>query len=310
MWLGAGFGLAALGRPRRGAAWLALVILTFALVRLSVWFIVAAAAVYVASLVDAIGMVGIHRGAALGVRVLLGESFRIPSTSMNPTLEIGDHLFVKKRGSVDVGEVMVFEYPCDPNRDYIQRVIARGGDSVEVRCDQVYVNGKPLPGKLIESGETCRYMDRDYEAGRWFEHTCSRYRETIGDRTYEVFQDAERPARAADPTTAGSSRDFPSRQFAFLPSCTHTDMARPSGPEPLGKIVETKSESVATACEPQLHYVVPADHLFVLGDNRHNANDSRIWGSVPTSAIKGPVVGIWGTAKSDGWTFSRFGGID
>src|SRR3954462_2172628 len=77
---------------------------------------------------------------ALALRAFVIEAFKIPSSSMYPTLEIGDHIFVNKfiyglripwtntklfelRGPKR-GEVIVFIQPCMPDRDYIKRVIA------------------------------------------------------------------------------------------------------------------------------------------------------------------------------------------
>jgi signal peptidase I len=251
---------------------------------------------------------------ALALRAFVIEAFKIPSSSMYPTLEIGDHIFVNKfiygvripytnvkffelRGPKR-GEVIVFRYPCDMDRDYIKRVVALAGDTVEVRCNVVHVNGVAVPSKMIESGESCSYKDFDEHDNRWFTRQCSRYRETVNGVDYDTYHDAERPARderIAQINATGDARDFPARQLPFAPSCSQSDEAMKAAniEQVKGKIVETKPEPVAKACEPQMHYIVPAGHVFVMGDNRNNSNDSRIWGAVPTQNIKGKALFIW-----------------
>jgi signal peptidase I len=265
---------------------------------------------------------------ALALRAFVIEAFKIPSSSMYPTLEIGDHIFVNKfiygiripwtttkffqfRGP-DRGEVIVFIYPCDPDRDYIKRVIALANDTVEVRCNVVYVNGKAIPNKLVEA-ESCHYNDYLENEGQWVRKACSRYEETVGDRHHDTFHDPDRPARdkrlAAGTEHSGDSRDFPQRGFPFAPSCAQSeDAGKALDIEQVkGKIVETKSESTAGVCEPQLHYVVPPGHVFVMGDNRNNSNDSRVWGSVPIENIKGKALFIWLSYST--WSVFDWSGI-
>lgn len=95
---------------------------------------------------------------ALVIRSYLVQAFKIPSGSMEDTLAIGDHLLVSKfiYGTkipfVDKrvftirdprqGDVIVFEYPEDPSKDFIKRVIGIPGDVVEGKEKKVYVNGK------------------------------------------------------------------------------------------------------------------------------------------------------------------------
>ena len=97
---------------------------------------------------------------ALFVRTFVVQAFKIPSGSMLPTLQIGDHLLVNKfsygvklpvtgtvlfsRPGPARGDVVVFRFPRDRSLDYIKRVIGIGGDTIEVRDKQVFVNGEKV----------------------------------------------------------------------------------------------------------------------------------------------------------------------
>jgi signal peptidase I len=97
---------------------------------------------------------------ALVVRTFVIQAFKIPSGSMENTLLIGDHIFVNKflygyhipytNGRVlkfdspERGDIIVFVFPEDPSKDFIKRVIAVPGDTVEIRDKVVLINGKPL----------------------------------------------------------------------------------------------------------------------------------------------------------------------
>ena len=106
------------------------------------------------------------------VRSFLAEPFRIPSSSMMPTLLIGDFILVNKFayglrlpvldtkivpiGEPQRGDVVVFRYPRNPSQDYIKRVIGLPGDEVVYRNKTLYVNGEavvaePL-GRYVGSG--------------------------------------------------------------------------------------------------------------------------------------------------------------
>ncbi len=95
----------------------------------------------------------------LFLRAFVIQAFRIPSQSMEDTLLIGDYLFVNKfqygpkipftharlpgLGKPRPNDVIVFQYPQDPSKDYIKRCVAVGGQTVEIRDKRVYVDGKP-----------------------------------------------------------------------------------------------------------------------------------------------------------------------
>lgn len=315
--LGGGFGLAALGKPARAFAWcvasIAIGVLgTLAMPLLLVGVPIAVVGCWVDTFLQAyredsrfrvdtpwpwlILATGIV--VAVALRLFVVEAFKIPSSSMYPTIQIGDHVLVDKLHThPERGDLIVYIYPCDPQRDYDKRVIAIAGDTVEVRCNVVYVNGKAVPSELVEDGSRCTYDDfMDYgPEPHWEARRCSRYRETLDGRTYEVFHDPDRPQRDAAQASLdhGDARDFPQR--GMMPSCAN---APPEGPgkiedTPPGKLIALKPEGEARPCEQQLQYVVPPDTVFVMGDNRSNSNDSRVTGAVPLANVKGRVTSIW-----------------
>jgi signal peptidase I len=222
------------------------------------------------------------------------------SGSMYPTIAVGDHFFVATHPrAIERGDIITFDYPCDPVREYVKRVVARGGDTVEVRCGIVYVNGAAVPATAV--GGACTYQDRNETTGVWTTLQCSRYHEQLAGHGYDVFGDVERPVRERDANRSeGDPRDFPTRMRPIEPSCTHNnDALRPPSPA----IVLVKP--AATACEPQLHYVVPAGTYFVMGDNRNNSSDSRVFGPVAESLVTGRVFAIWLAEGPDGYAWSR-----
>ncbi len=97
---------------------------------------------------------------ALFIRSFIVQAFKIPSGSMLPTLQIGDHILVNKFiygvrlpilgseilvvGEPHRGDVIVFVYPEDPQKDFIKRVVGVGGDVIEVRSKRLTVNGQSV----------------------------------------------------------------------------------------------------------------------------------------------------------------------
>jgi signal peptidase I len=80
--------------------------------------------------------------------IFLYQPVRVEGTSMLPMLEDQDRLFINKiayrMGDIHQGDVVVFQYPRDPSKSYIKRVIALPGDRLRIDHGRVYVNGKPL----------------------------------------------------------------------------------------------------------------------------------------------------------------------
>jgi signal peptidase I len=123
---------------------------------------------------------------ALGLRSFVFEAFRIPSGSMLPTLQIGDHIFVNKLPYgvllpfTDVrlfahlpperGDVIVFEFPDDDplseRQDFVKRVIALPGDTLEAEQGHPVINGWPVP--YCRAGRY-QYGKNDSQSYEWAE---------------------------------------------------------------------------------------------------------------------------------------------
>src|SRR5512140_2810635 len=97
---------------------------------------------------------------ALFVRTFVVQAFKIPTGSMENNMLIGDHLLVNKfvfgpssngverallpERAIRRGDIIVFKYPEDRERDFIKRVIGLPGETLEVKDKRVYINGKRL----------------------------------------------------------------------------------------------------------------------------------------------------------------------
>src|SRR5215468_989358 len=97
---------------------------------------------------------------ALFVRTFIVQAFKIPTGSMENNLLIGDHLLVNKFvfaptlsrventllpiDPIRRGDILVFKYPEEPDRDFIKRVIGLPGETIEMRHKQIYINGQPI----------------------------------------------------------------------------------------------------------------------------------------------------------------------
>jgi signal peptidase I len=202
------------------------------------------------------------------LRSFVTEPFKIPSSSMRPTLVVGDFILVNKFayglrlpiiekkvipiGDPKRGDVVVFRYPVNPSQDFIKRVVGVGGDEVVYRDKKLTVNGEPLP--QVADG-TYSYVE-----GLRFE-TEEKLLETAntgdGPRQYTI---AENPL--AQPVYPQNVRPFPDRQ-----NCDYNDRG--------------------FICH------VPPGHYFMMGDNRDNSDDSRYWGFVPDDHIRGRAFFIW-----------------
>ncbi len=195
------------------------------------------------------------------LRSFLVEPFKIPSSSMVPTLLVGDFILVNKftygirlpvanskiveMGSPQRGDVMVFRYPEDPSLDYIKRVVGVPGDRVEYRNKRLTINGVAVPVR-----QTDDYLSRERM------QFSRRFVETLGGAEHQILLDEDPQALVA-----------PSRAFPFAANCNYN--------------------MSGLAC------TVPPGHYFMMGDNRDNSSDSRVWGFVPDENVVGKAFFIW-----------------
>ena len=192
---------------------------------------------------------------AVLLRVLVIHAYRIPSSSMEDTLLVGDYLLAERLtygATVELpwsrrplvrlralrrperGDIVIFRAWGGPRQEFIKRCVALAGDTVEVRDNVLFVNGAPFDSLLA------RRFDPD-------SRTAPRIKHSAG------------AARHTDlPSFSSRLRDF--------------------GP-----------------------HVVQPGHIFAVGDNRNNSDDSRTNGDVPLSALRGrPLVIYWSMNQQGG----------
>jgi signal peptidase I len=195
------------------------------------------------------------------LRSFLFEPFKIPSSSMVPTLQIGDLILVNKftygirlpivnKKVIEInqpqrGDVMVFKYPRDTSLDYIKRVVGVPGDKVVYRNKKLTLNGKELSYQALPD-----YLDEEHLS------YSRQFQETINSVSHRILNDDRAPAYVPNPD------DFPQRDL-----CNYN--------------------SEGFSC------TVPPGHYFMMGDNRDNSLDSRYWGFVPDQYIVGKAFFVW-----------------
>ncbi|OZS74387.1 S26 family signal peptidase [Providencia rettgeri] len=223
------------------------------------------------------------------VRSFIYEPFQIPSGSMMPTLLVGDFMLVEKfayglkdpitqttlieTGKPKRGDIAVFKYPKDPNVDFVKRVIGMPGDKIIYNPDAkeltIYPNcadnkcTETLPivyGPLAPS-EWTMFLDIgsvvDNQKGN-----------------YEIPLDQPLPRNALRQYERSEKLDTVEHQILIIrQAITEAKYLQPGMP---------KNE-----------WIVPEKHYFMMGDNRDNSSDSRMWGFVPEENLVGRAVFIW-----------------
>jgi signal peptidase I len=157
---------------------------------------------------------------ALAVRKEVVQVFHVPSGSMRPTLPLGAHVLVNemayRKGPVRRGDVVVFVIPNERYQRYVKRVVALPGDTVEVRGDDLFLNGAKL-AQTPASEENVRF-------------------ETNGDARYPIVVE---PPREDSPTTRtpGPVKVPNGHCFVLGDNRNHSVDSRDVGPVPLADVV-------------------------------------------------------------------------
>jgi len=247
-----GAGLYVLGRPQRLARWLAAAVLIWVVMiagirtfhpKLFMIAFAAMVAIHLASIfatgfaargalpgvgrawLIAIAFLVAAKGGSMAVKHWLTEAFQMPSGSMIPTLLVGDHMFIAKgRSNVSRGDIIVFQFPPDPSTDYIKRVVAIGGDRVEIKDGVPSINGVPLAHEPLDT--PCSFKEDDPRFAH-DEGPCTFVRETIDGRAYTIMFTPDHgpndfPSTLIPPGevfVVGDNRDnsYDSRKWGFVP---------------------------------------------------------------------------------------------
>ena len=219
---------------------------------------------------------GIAFAIALALRAFVVEPFQIPSSSMVPTLLIGDHLFVARFmygvqlpfakepkyllrwGNPQPGDVVVFVAPphveANAGEDWIKRVIAGPGQRVRIVNSVLYVDD--VPYEHVRQGPPESYDDYTEGIQRWHEESAIPIVERVRGADHDIYiSQPPRPETVNWPTGDGRRR--------------------------------TGLECNDVECTVQDGYV------FVMGDNRDHSSDGRSWGAVPIDNVKGKALFIW-----------------
>lgn len=110
---------------------------------------------------------------ALIIHTFVMQNFRIPSASMEPTLQIQDYIFASKLNyrfqEPKRGDIVVFKYPLDTKRYFVKRLIAVGGETVAFRNSQLLINGQPVSENYLPRGlRIPDYGPVEVPAGNYF----------------------------------------------------------------------------------------------------------------------------------------------
>ncbi len=220
---------------------------------------------------------------ALIMRQFVVQAFKIPSESMKTTLLVGDHILVNKFLYYFMPpkrlDIIVFQFPWEEDRDFIKRVIALPGDRVVVRGQQVLVNDQALTEP---------------------------YARYAGSPRSETFGPIVVPKKGDQVEIRGDKRLYLNGIAVPTPVNPYyaSGLFQPKNEGPPMSGLEVFYGALfppgTTFQQPVAPRMVAHDYYFVLGDNRDNSQDSRYWGFVESTRLKGRAFFIYWSWNRDG----------
>ncbi|AOS83277.1 signal peptidase I [Chlorobaculum limnaeum] len=217
------------------------------------------------------------------LRMFVIESYRIPTGSMEKTLLAGDFLFVNKFvygarvpftdlnlpkvRDVGRGDIIVFKFPRDRSLNYIKRCIALPGDRLEIRNQQVFINGKlvPLPPHAQFIGTKMPPGVPEFQIFP-----------AMSDYNKDNYGPIHIPRKG----------DVISLTSKTLP--LYRDLIAYEG-----HTVSLVGDQVFIDGGAADRYTVDRNYYFAMGDNRDNSLDSRYWGFLPESDMVGQAMMVY-----------------
>lgn len=107
---------------------------------------------------------------AFVIKMFLFDFVLVQGSSMHPTLENGDRLIINKieyrLGEPDYGDIVILNYSSSV--EYVKRVIARGGDTVSIKDQVVYVNGEPIDEPYVNTDPYGDFPEVTVPEGTYF----------------------------------------------------------------------------------------------------------------------------------------------
>lgn len=243
--------------------------------------------------------------AALLIRTFIIQAFRIPTGSMKDTLLVGDFLLVNKfiygartPDSIpftdillpylrlpafkdpEPGEIVVFKFPDNLTQDYIKRCIAAPGQTIELRDGDVFIDGKPEGRKEL--------VQKRYDANEG--HFIEYYKITRdGGQAYTIRHYADKNRQLDDYPPLRVPRKGETVDLTL----DNLRLYQKVISQYEGHLIRVNDGKIYIDGRPASQYTFAQDYFFMMGDNRDNSSDSRVWGVLPRENVEGEALVIY-----------------